>query len=191
MGTRNLRSDRFDNSKTMRRQESYRIRPESIKSAHKSQPIHHRCYTIDRETKSPSCKSSADTRYKSPTFSEANRHTHIPRYKRSHPKISCHQLRSARSTSCCRTRKQTSLSIWPLTATFIIDDCLSSRRTFRAPLLYRKPARHALDSRPFARKRSRAVCACAVLGGLCGSPSGIAPFCECVSDVRRACAIIW
>jgi hypothetical protein len=46
------------------------IWPESIKSAHKSQLIRYQCYTIDRKIKSPSCKSSAHTRYKNPTFFE-------------------------------------------------------------------------------------------------------------------------
>src|SRR5690242_1753322 len=52
-----------------------------------------------------------------------------------------------------------------------------SRRSDHAPVSCRTPAARGPDSHLFARKRSRAACACAGLGGLCGSLFGIAPFC--------------
>lgn len=191
MGIRNLRSDRLDSSRSQDAKACYmylaRINKVSAqKSAHPLSVLHDR-------SKNQVAFMQVICAYKiqkSHLFRIESPYTH--RYKCPHLKVPCRQLQfsRARSTNECRARESMSLSLWPLRATVIIDDCLSSRRTVHAPLLYRKPARHALDSRPFARKRNHAVCACAALGGLCGSPSGIAPFWEHVSSVRRRGAVV-
>ena len=97
-------------------------------------------------------------------------HTHIPA-------LALHIMYNPWSRHAARTKpSKTSCSLLPHNnACVIIAGYCSSHHTCLSPSSCHTPARPSPDSRRSARKRTRAACACAAPGVLCGSLSGIAP----------------